>query len=44
MFMCVWGIDFACTVIPVDTITSMKQSPVFKGHILLSCHRKFHMN
>jgi hypothetical protein len=25
-------------------VTSVKQSPVFKGHSFLSCHRKFHMN
>ena len=25
-------------------VTSIKQSPVFKGHFLLFCHRKFHMN
>jgi hypothetical protein len=24
--------------------TSIKQSPVFKGHLFLSSHRKFHIN
>jgi len=32
------------TVKPAHVITSIKQSPVFKGHIFLSCHGKFHMN
>ena len=30
--------------IPVHEVTSIKQSPVFKGHLFLSCHSKFHMN
>ena len=25
-------------------VTSIKQSPVLKGHLFLSCHRTFHMN
>jgi hypothetical protein len=25
-------------------VTSIKQLPVFKGHLFLSCHRKFDMN
>jgi len=25
-------------------VTSIKQSPVFKGLLFLFCHRKFHMN
>jgi hypothetical protein len=29
---------------PVHVVTSIQQSLVFKGHLLLSCHRKFHMN
>ena len=32
------------TVKPAYVVTSIKQSPLFKGHHLLSCHRKFHMN
>ena len=32
------------TVKPAHGVISIKQSPVFKGHIFLSCHRKFHMN
>jgi hypothetical protein len=29
---------------PAHAVTTIKQSPVFKGYIFLSCHRKFHMN
>ena len=29
------------TVRPVHAVSSIKQSHVFKGHILLSCHRTF---
>ena len=32
------------TVKPAHVVTSIKQSPVLKGHIFLSCHRTFHMN
>ena len=28
----------------IHAVTSFKQSPVFKGLLLLSCHRKFHIN
>ena len=29
---------------PVYVVTSIKQSPVLKGHIFLPYHRQFHMN
>ena len=29
---------------PSNEVTSIKQSPVLKGHLFLYCHRKFHMN
>jgi len=32
------------TVKPVHAVTSIKQTPVFKDHLFLSSHRKFHMN
>ena len=32
------------TVTPANAITSIKQSLLFKGHLFLSCHRKFNMN
>ena len=32
------------TVKPAHVGTSIKQSPVLKGHFFLSYHRKFHMN
>jgi len=32
------------TVKPAHAVTSIKQSPVFKGHLFLSHHRNFHMN
>ena len=32
------------TVIPAYVVTTIKQSPIFKGHLFLSCHRIFHMN
>jgi hypothetical protein len=32
------------TVKPAHAVTSIKQSPVLKGHLFLSCHRKFCMN
>jgi len=31
------------TVKSVHAVTSIKQSPVFKGHLFLSCPRKFHI-
>jgi hypothetical protein len=37
-------IVFMITVKPAYQVTSIKQSPVFKGHLFLSCHRKFAMN
>jgi hypothetical protein len=35
---------FANTVKPAHTVISIKQSPMLRGHILLSCYRKCHMN
>jgi hypothetical protein len=29
---------------PAYTVTSIKQTPVFKGHLFLFYHRQFHMN
>jgi hypothetical protein len=34
---------WAITVKPAHVVTSIKQSPVLKGHFFLSSHRKFHM-
>jgi hypothetical protein len=31
------------TVKPANSVTSVGQSPVFKGNFFLPCHRKFHM-
>jgi len=31
------------TVKPAHAVTSIKQSPVFKGDLSLSCHGEFHM-
>ena len=35
---------YISTVKPAHVTTSIKQLPVLKGHLFLSCHRKFHMN
>jgi hypothetical protein len=35
---------YSNTVKPAHVITSIKKSPVFKVHLFLSCHRKFHIN
>jgi hypothetical protein len=32
------------TVKPAHVVASIKQSPLLKGHLFLSCHRKFQMN
>jgi hypothetical protein len=37
-------IDSENTVKSSQTVTSNTKSPVFKGHLFLSCHRKFHIN
>ena len=39
-----FGNYFSYTFKPAHTVTSIKQSPVLKGHFFLSCHRKFHLN
>jgi len=36
--------QYTITVKPADEVTSIKQSPVLKGHHFLASHRKFHMN
>ena len=35
---------FDDTIKPVHVVTSIRQSSVLKGHIFLSCCRKFLMN
>jgi hypothetical protein len=38
------ALEKLCTVKPAQAVTSIKQSPVLRGHLFLSCDRKFHMN
>ena len=39
------SLDFIIdTVKPIYVVTSIKQSPMFKGHLLSSCHGNFQMN
>ena len=38
------SVKVSCTVKAAHVVTSIKQSPVFKGHIFLSSRRKLHMN
>ena len=38
------SVKVSCTVKAAHVVTSIKQSPVFKGHIFLSLRRKLHMN
>jgi hypothetical protein len=37
-------VETCTTVKPTHAVTSIKQSPVLKGHPFLSCHRKFLMH
>ena len=36
------GTEWQNIVKPACVATFIKQSPVLKGHLFLSCHRKFH--